>query len=617
MYMLQLSGLNKNKNAVSPLTKSLISCIFNSLNMKIIKGLHFIVLLCFFLGQLGPAWGLAPQTEVTEEVHPRNQARKELEAFFARNSDEEKLGPLLPRAPYVVFDFETTDLDPEKAKPIEIAALKFRGTELVAKLHLLVDPEEPLKEIVTKITGITGDMLVGKTNVKDAITQFLRFSKGSILVGHNMDGLDRPMLKNLIAKYQLPYNPFKGQGKFDTRSMAQRLIPRTQGFRYTLEDLAQLAELDVIPKHTALSDAIVTALVYWHLKPLDNEVFHSMEKQLEHESEVILDKLQILYDFLQGSTFVSDAMRFQYWLPRSDMVVFFGNSKLDGFNRVARSYQWEGTKKVLVIWNGKNLKPSKFAVQIDAHKQHSKQPGIGEDLIVKSVDGLDHQKLKMIATVLEEHDIDSGEIVLMGDPLLQRKRLLMIEKLKRKGDFPPEVTVRNVPIQWLDIAKVKKELIKLKEVKRVLEEEGAGKGGVKEKLKEKNKKRPSKEQEIVNWILDAISRVEILRSYVEKLKERIKIKEELEDEDVVKAKLKKERNYNKDRQRLVRKILNNIKDAVTQIETLRYYGEKGFIEPIEIPDEVDEAYRQLRQAMSPKEAPFELEPTPSPIAYSI
>ena len=55
---------------------------------------------------------------------------------------------------YVVFDLETTGLDPYMDDIIEIGALKYKNDELVDEFSVLINPKKPISEVITKITGI-------------------------------------------------------------------------------------------------------------------------------------------------------------------------------------------------------------------------------------------------------------------------------------------------------------------------------------------------------------------------------------------------------------------------------------------------------------------------------
>lgn len=59
---------------------------------------------------------------------------------------------------FVAFDFETTGLGMHD-KIIEIGAVKVKDGYLVSRFSTLVDPGIPIDPMITKITGITNDMV--------------------------------------------------------------------------------------------------------------------------------------------------------------------------------------------------------------------------------------------------------------------------------------------------------------------------------------------------------------------------------------------------------------------------------------------------------------------------
>ena len=61
---------------------------------------------------------------------------------------------------YVVFDIETTGLNKDFDKIIEIGALKYRNNILVSEFNYLVNPKIKIPEIITTITGIKDEDLI-------------------------------------------------------------------------------------------------------------------------------------------------------------------------------------------------------------------------------------------------------------------------------------------------------------------------------------------------------------------------------------------------------------------------------------------------------------------------
>jgi len=79
--------------------------------------------------------------------------------------------------PLVVFDLETTDKVPAKARITQIAARKyFRGED--EKIHhedflTYVNPQIHIPEAVTTLTGITDELVADKPLFGDVVQQFV------------------------------------------------------------------------------------------------------------------------------------------------------------------------------------------------------------------------------------------------------------------------------------------------------------------------------------------------------------------------------------------------------------------------------------------------------------
>ncbi|MDF9845114.1 MULTISPECIES: 3'-5' exonuclease [unclassified Paenibacillus] len=84
-----------------------------------------------------------------------------------------------------VFDFETTGLNPENERIIEMAAIRVVGGQLVTGFHTLVNPGRKLDPKITEITGITEEMLVDAMDENLAIRILRNIMGSSLLVAHN------------------------------------------------------------------------------------------------------------------------------------------------------------------------------------------------------------------------------------------------------------------------------------------------------------------------------------------------------------------------------------------------------------------------------------------------
>lgn len=88
---------------------------------------------------------------------------------------------------YVVIDIETTGLDPTYCEIIEISAIKYSQGVAIDSFTTLVKPVTAVNEYITKLTGITNEMLESAPRNAEILPQFNSFIADSILVGYNVN----------------------------------------------------------------------------------------------------------------------------------------------------------------------------------------------------------------------------------------------------------------------------------------------------------------------------------------------------------------------------------------------------------------------------------------------
>lgn len=159
-------------------------------------------------------------------------------------------------ARYVTFDFETTDNVAETCGVVEVGAARVVDGKIVATFHSLVNPYQPISAKATQIHGY------GDADVKDSppfhevFTQFRAFVGNDILIAHNGQQFDIPVLKRLAGEGA------DGLTFYDTLLLARSLSRD----RATQEDLAHRFGIDCGRAHHALDDAVTLAQVYRKLE---------------------------------------------------------------------------------------------------------------------------------------------------------------------------------------------------------------------------------------------------------------------------------------------------------------------------------------------------------------
>ena len=127
---------------------------------------------------------------------------------------------------YTVIDFETTGFNPKWEGILELGAIKYRDGKEVSRYQQLVLPSQPISMFITRLTGITNEMLIGKPTIDAVIGDFADFIGDDILIGHNVAGFDTVFLADAYEKY---LGKTLVNSCVDTLRISKRLFP---GLRY-------------------------------------------------------------------------------------------------------------------------------------------------------------------------------------------------------------------------------------------------------------------------------------------------------------------------------------------------------------------------------------------------
>lgn len=164
---------------------------------------------------------------------------------------------------YVCFDLETTSTNVKKCDIIEIGAVRVRDNEIVNVFESLVRPFSPIPRHITALTGITIADGLNAPEIHEVLEEFLKFIGDDLLVGHNIDAFDIPILKRACEEYDFEFH----NKTVDTLQLALRSpfsLPN-----HKLSTLCEYYGVENENAHTALSDAKATREVFEHLVNFD------------------------------------------------------------------------------------------------------------------------------------------------------------------------------------------------------------------------------------------------------------------------------------------------------------------------------------------------------------
>ena len=89
------------------------------------------------------------------------------------------------RAVFTAFDIESTGLNPQSDKIVEIGAVKFDIRGIIARFSALVNPGIPMPAEAEKIHKISDEMLKNEPSMDAVLPDFLSMIKGTVLIAHN------------------------------------------------------------------------------------------------------------------------------------------------------------------------------------------------------------------------------------------------------------------------------------------------------------------------------------------------------------------------------------------------------------------------------------------------
>ena len=88
---------------------------------------------------------------------------------------------------YAIVDVETTGGSAKTDRIAEIAVYLFDGQKIVSSYSTLVNPGIRMPPFITKLTGITNNMLATAPTFEEVADKILQITNEAIFVAHNFD----------------------------------------------------------------------------------------------------------------------------------------------------------------------------------------------------------------------------------------------------------------------------------------------------------------------------------------------------------------------------------------------------------------------------------------------
>lgn len=130
------------------------------------------------------------------------------------------------------FDLETTGLDVEKDRVIEIAIIKVFPDKKQERFESFVNPGRPLPPEIIELTGISEDMVADAPVFNELTTPISNLIKESDLAGYNISNFDVPMLQAEFKRCGLPLPGPTDRAIVDPLEILKKQEVRTLSWAY-------------------------------------------------------------------------------------------------------------------------------------------------------------------------------------------------------------------------------------------------------------------------------------------------------------------------------------------------------------------------------------------------
>jgi superfamily I DNA/RNA helicase len=196
---------------------------------------------------------------------------------------------------FVAVDLETTDWDTSACDIVELGAVRVRDGKVTEEYHQLVRPGVPITEAARRTHGITDEELGDKPTLDQIWPAFRSFCGDDILVAHNGNGFDFPILRRLGKN--LPGGA--DFVSFDSLLLARDLHPGSR----KLGDLAHAFGIELSRAHRAHEDARALGLVFLRLQ--SEKLARARKTALVH----LLDHLGVALALSDAGKLTAEAIR--------------------------------------------------------------------------------------------------------------------------------------------------------------------------------------------------------------------------------------------------------------------------------------------------------------------
>ncbi|MBW4708192.1 3'-5' exonuclease [Roseobacter sp. YSTF-M11] len=166
---------------------------------------------------------------------------------------------------YVVFDSETTGLDPDRDEVVQLGAVRVVNGKVIPAetFDTLVNPGRPIPPGATRVHRITDGMVAGAPPCHKACAEFHGFAQGAVIMAHNA-----PFDMAFLHRYSDDCGVRFDHPVLDTVHLSAIVFGGSA--EHTLDAICDRLEVEIPSdlRHTALGDAMATARAFVAMLPI-------------------------------------------------------------------------------------------------------------------------------------------------------------------------------------------------------------------------------------------------------------------------------------------------------------------------------------------------------------
>ena len=164
---------------------------------------------------------------------------------------------------YSIIDIETSGSFKKGHKITELAIINMDGDNVVEEFSTLINPERNIPFYISKLTGITNEMVCDAPKFFEVAKKIVEMTKGRIFVAHNVY-FDFNFIKHEFAELGYTYS----RDKLCTVKLARKNLPGYDS--YSLGRICSDLGIKIKNRHRALGDALATVELFKLILNKDN-----------------------------------------------------------------------------------------------------------------------------------------------------------------------------------------------------------------------------------------------------------------------------------------------------------------------------------------------------------